>query len=403
MSETEHKLLTEKERVILKPYSESTALGKTYTDSETNISPMVQLSREKLGVPMPLSVERWIREKGDRTKDGYLWYLDHFSQVSGLTPDSFLAYTKTAEPVQVLDLIQKTREGLTPGLRFNFEIAMRSFLKHNGYNDLPKSKIAYMNADWHRGFKREEVKNLLGFLDRKQEKLYVLLAIETGFRAKTILAIQYKHIAEDFEAGIIPCAVRLDPRFYGKAKSAGFSFLGERSVTLIREMVKEGLIKAKPESFLIEQSYTNVYRIIHRAIKKAGLDKKIQPNHGLRKYFEAALDKADIDTDKKHVIEGHFAGTRARHYTGREFDELRPLYQKAYPHIDIDSPGPEIESKLGNWQLEKIEFEKKLAEKDKEIRELKDQFKINALAQVSIREDFAALKRFVNNRLRKKG
>lgn len=35
------------------------------------------------------------------------------------------------------------------------------------------------------------------------------------------------------------------------------------------------------------------------------------------------------------VIEGHFAGTRARHYTERDREQLRDIYKKSYPFIDL--------------------------------------------------------------------
>jgi hypothetical protein len=60
----------------------------------------------------------------------------------------------------------------------------------------------------------------------------------------------------------------------------------------------------------------------------------------LRKYFENALDEASIDHEKKILIEGHFAGTRAKHYTDRDIEELRDIYRKAYPFIRLTIDGP---------------------------------------------------------------
>lgn len=40
------------------------------------------------------------------------------------------------------------------------------------------------------------------------------------------------------------------------------------------------------------------------------------------------------------IIEGHFAGTRAKHYTNRNVKELRDVYRRAYPFIrlSVDEP-----------------------------------------------------------------
>lgn len=47
------------------------------------------------------------------------------------------------------------------------------------------------------------------------------------------------------------------------------------------------------------------------------------------------MDDANIDHEKKMIIEGHFAGTRAKHYTDRDVEELRNIYGKAYPFIRL--------------------------------------------------------------------
>ena len=70
------------------------------------------------------------------------------------------------------------------------------------------------------------------------------------------------------------------------------------------------------------------------------MDPRIQTCHGFRKYFENALDDANIDHEKKMVIEGHFAGTRAKHYTDRDVEELRDVYRRAYPFMKLSLNEP---------------------------------------------------------------
>jgi len=40
------------------------------------------------------------------------------------------------------------------------------------------------------------------------------------------------------------------------------------------------------------------------------------------------------------IIEGHFAGTRAKHYTNRYIEDLQDIYRTAYPFVrlSIDEP-----------------------------------------------------------------
>ncbi len=74
--------------------------------------------------------------------------------------------------------------------------------------------------------------------------------------------------------------------------------------------------------------------------EKAQLDPKIQTCHGFRKFFENALDEANIDHEKKMIIEGHFAGTRAKHYTDRDIEQLRDVYRRGYPFIRLGTDEP---------------------------------------------------------------
>ena len=88
---------------------------------------------------------------------------------------------------------------------------------------------------------------------------------------------------------------------------------------------------------------------------------RIQPNHGLRKYFEQALDKADIDHEPKMILEGHFAGARAKSYSSREWDELRPVYRKAYAFIDPEQSNVEMAVKVQSQEDEVKDLRKELA------------------------------------------
>ncbi len=239
------------------------------------------------------------------------------------------------ESVEVQDLIDKTSMEFKPAIQFCYRVALRSFLRHNGYNSLPKADLQYVSQAWHRGYKRHEIQAVLGQLRRKHHKLFILIAAESGLRSHVLMELRYRHVMEDLEDGTVPVAVRLEPRFHAGKKAAGYTFLGEGSEALLRDCLSRGLIERRPDARLIPISYYSVWAAIHRASRKAGLDLQIQTCHGFRKYFENALDDANIDHEKKMIIEGHFAGTRARHYTDRDIEQLREVYRKSYPFVQL--------------------------------------------------------------------
>ena len=61
-----------------------------------------------------------------------------------------------------------------------------------------------------------------------------------------------------------------------------------------------------------------------------------------------SLPKTDLRyVSQKMVIEGHFAGTRTKHYTDRDREELRDVYRRAYPFIRLSVAEPVL-SKTDN-------------------------------------------------------
>ena len=312
-------------------------------------------------------VRIWLKDLEPTTQRKALYSMRIFTSKTGMNPDQFLAFAKSHEPVQVQDLIDKMSEGLKPSMVFNVKVDMRSFLHHNGYNNLPKAKITYTLKDWHEGYNKQQVRTLLGYLDSKIHKMPVLFAAESGLRIRTVLALRYKHVKEDLEAGTVPTFIKLEPEFYHGAKSAGFTFLGQRSVQLLKEAIAEGIVKTEPESLLIPRSYQNLYKVVVRAARKAGLPKQIQVFHGLRKYFDDCMNRADIPEQKKNLLKGRFGGVLPKHYTSREIAELRDNYRKAYLFLDVEQANVEMAVKVQSQEDEVKDLRKELASVQSEL------------------------------------
>lgn len=168
-------------------------------------------------------MERWLRSKGQLTQKRYPRYLLRFQLLPGLATQRLLDWCKTVEPVDVQDLIDRTSMEFKPAIQFCYQVAIRSFLSHNGFR-LPKTNLQYVSQQWHRGYKRGEIQALLGCLRQKLHKLFVVMAAESGLRSHVLMELKYGHIKEDLEAGTTPVAIRLEPRFYAGKKSCWLRF-----------------------------------------------------------------------------------------------------------------------------------------------------------------------------------
>lgn len=62
------------------------------------------------------------------------------------------------------------------------------------------------------------------------------------------------------------------------------------------------------------------------------------------------------------MLEGHFSGVRAKHYTDRDWDELRRLYRECYAYIDVDAGSVEVAQKIQSSEDKIASLERKVSE-----------------------------------------
>src|SRR2546426_11096079 len=75
------------------------------------------------------TVRRWLKGKADSSVYNYARNMIRFVRSTGKEPDQFLAWAKTVDPVEVLDLIDSAADKQESGaIKFNLTNEMRSFL-----------------------------------------------------------------------------------------------------------------------------------------------------------------------------------------------------------------------------------------------------------------------------------
>ncbi len=324
------------------------------------------------------SVERWLRFKATWTKYNYLRCMKKFLEFTGpgigiKDPSSLVTWAKTRpDNMEIQDFIEKFAELQPETARITWMSIVRSFLKRNGLALGSMTGQRPVLKEFHRGYNRDELQALLGFLDDSIQKLYVLFAKDSGLRAQDLLSLRYRHIKKDLEKGLEYCHLYLEPAFYNRRKSSGLTFIGPNTVKPLKQLIEQKVVSKEPDARIFPFMYPTIAGSLLIAKRKAGLDPVIQPNHGLRKFFESCLDRVGMDYHKKLQLEGHSLGVRL-HYTDRETEELRKLYQQAYQFLDLSE---EAASESRVKELEKIVSEQAkhieaLKERDSEIQSLR--------------------------------
>ncbi|GEM_PF-3907482 len=330
--------------------------GTVSSPARSDADPVPPVLESELEVAWDPS-ERWLRKKRPTTQINYKLYFNRFLDWGDLrfgfkTPAGFLAWAKRQKDgVVVEEAMESFAETQKRSARPTAVSAMKSFLERNGYKGLSKGIVPRYRGQFIKGYTREEIIQLLGYLDNPLQKLYVLMVKDTGFRARTVLSLKWHHLKPDVDAGKQYCHVYLEQKYYEGKKTAGLGFIGPDSLWMLNQLTNDGRVKINPgkcDTTRAEEdkwkcncacvfpfSYRDIYAILLRANTKAALSDRIQPTHGLRKFFENALDKCEpaLDKDKKNQLEGHSLGVRWN-YTD-QVESLRPLYERAYPHLSL--------------------------------------------------------------------
>jgi len=337
------------------------------------------------------SVKRWVQfaELRPRTQGSYLWHLRDFLTryavpklgVSG-SADNLLQWAKgQADLDNVLLAMVDFGEHFNPQYSTQKVVnILRSFFHWNRL-ELPAKRQRTRIKSWHRGYSRQEMQGVLGFLDSPIHKLYAKVAKDSGLRMSALLSIRWKHLIKDLrEATDGFVAIRFEPEFYLSSKSASVGFLGPDTVESLKGITRWNQSSSRQEPVYQDGRWTpdleakvfdfddsTISESLNLAKRKAGIPDEVQPSHGFRKFFDNAILKMDetMPQEIKNQFLGHSLGVEW-HYNERDVEQggkLRTWYTKLYPLLDLREQAV-VEQKFG-------ELEKSLAEKTSHIESLK--------------------------------
>jgi site-specific recombinase XerD len=264
-----------------------------------------------------------------------------YANRTGKTPDELISDIRDENglvkpervPVHVKalkDYVRELRdEELASSRIANHVKAIRGLYRTNGIEiDLP-NHLSRRSVRRDRAPKPEELQSLLDVADLREKVIVSMLALG-GFREGTMVRLQYRHVREDLERGIVPLHVHVEAEIT-KGKYHDYdTFLGEEAVAYLRlylEARRRGHIhpeippeEISDESPLIRDEVYEVsrplgekqlYNLIHRLYFKAGLLREKQKSgydlrvHSIRKFFKTQLMALGIQGDYVDYMMGH--------------------------------------------------------------------------------------------------
>ena len=260
--------------------------------------------------------------------------------------------------------------------------AVKSFFKYNdlplGYIPVSKMRITYHNRD----ITHEEVNLILG-ASRPRERAFFTILAQSGLRPATICNLRFKHVKEDLIANRVPCKIEV-PQEIAKGKYRGyFTFIGHEAVEYLKAylhtrrritkddflFVKQGTKQqANPKSFsgLFSRTLQKLQEkeLIEVEQKETGKPRDVRL-YSLRKFFRKHANQAGFEYVQFWM--GHIVKTgQEEHYRPTDVEHHRKLYmEKAMPFLRLETATPTETEKTID------ELKKQLAEKDKEIKQLK--------------------------------
>ncbi len=138
-------------------------------------------------------INEWYKTLKPTTQRLYTRYLIQFERISNIPLETLLikATEHQIDELQIRTLIINTTSKLSNSIQVVTDSAVRKFLRY--WNIIvPPTTIKYEQTQFYRAYTKEELNQLLSYLDKPLEKLYTIICAESGLRAKTVLQLTWK-------------------------------------------------------------------------------------------------------------------------------------------------------------------------------------------------------------------
>jgi integrase len=253
----------------------------------------------------------------------------------------------TAALDQYIDQLQA--RNLAPATIRSHMKNITSFFRINGVGLKLPYGLSVWNLHHERAPSREELIKILELADLRERVIITILAV-SGLRVGTLLRLQYRHVKNDLERGIIPIHIHVEAELIKGKRRSYDTFLNEEAAECLRAYLdarRIGTKKIPPEQIhdespLIRTRHSKqvrtvpvraVYEIVHNLFIKSGLLEKnslrkryeLRP-HSFRRFFRTQMASLGVDPDCINFMMGRAVKDRYHDVRMKGVEYLRGVY-----------------------------------------------------------------------------
>jgi integrase len=332
------------------------------------------LSRRSSLIPFTLNnfstmeVARHLLFNRTGSQDTFRSYIDHFN--------SFCRWIK-AEPDQLVNKCRNRNGCPNPKGIASMTSALDEYIDHMHANNLAPTtirsrlrgitnifringvglRLPYGISVWRlhheRAPSREELQKILDLANLRERVIITILAV-SGLRVGTLLKLQYRHVKNDLELGIVPVHMHVEAELVKGKRRSFDTFLNEEASECLRiylDSRRKGTRKIQPEQIRDEsplirtrhckQVKTATVRIVngmvHDLFVKAGILESNSEGssmrtryelrtHSLRRFFRTQMASLEVDRDCIDFMMGRTVKDRYHDVRMKGVEYLRGIY-----------------------------------------------------------------------------
>lgn len=375
------------------------------------------------------------RSLSEETAESYVKGVRFFCEFFGQKPFEVLERLRGRSIDDLIDVFGEfftwAKDRVAPKTAWDWLAGIRAWLVENGVREVDRAgreiarelrrKLGPAKPLLKRDLlSKEEITRLLKVAGLREKAIIAVMA-SGGFRLRTALRLQVKHLKDDIMEGGKPCYAVEVPEELNKEREPYITFISEEAAEYVRAYLLMRKGKGEPITpdtylFVAEERrgeqvetrplsprrFQNIWREL---CKKAGLDmrpvpikgvhkvgggKKVNHNavryntriHALRKFFKTACSTCGVDRMASEAFLGHslaaFGVEKIYDYCVMNFDWLRSEYMKVLPAVTflkelkvLPVRNHEAHEKIKALEGENRALKERLKELEADIQELK--------------------------------